>query len=184
MILLAAGGLLAAAAALYALFIFLYPRPPSGGYARGENIEAARSRLLSLRGRDMPDAEFAEYEAEIKRRLLEEAESSDELPEHRPGADIAGIAVVCGFFIPAALSIYFYLGSPFVVAAPHPDLTEKIAALRAHIARNPEDAEALALMGRVMAAMGRDGEALEYFSRAALAEKSGENKNDENVGGE
>ena len=187
---LAAAALMVAAALMLALFVFIFPRPPSAKDGREENIAAARARLASLRARrgELSGEDTAEYEIEIKKRLLEEADLPPAAPpDFRPGADKTGIAIICAALIPGALALYLYLGAPFAVIAPpppHADLVEKIGGLREHIARNPNDAKALALMGRVMSAMGREEEAAEYFLRAVRAIQSGEDSENGESGGE
>ncbi|MBE8158903.1 MAG: c-type cytochrome biogenesis protein CcmI [Betaproteobacteria bacterium] len=171
----AAAALMLAAALVLALFVFIFPRPPATtNSGRAENIAAARARLSDLRARrgELPDADAAEYETEIKKRLLDEAGLPDIAPPaFRPDADKTGIAVVFAAIVPGALALYLYLGAPFAAIAPHPDLSDKIGGLRQYIAQNPEDPDALALMGRIMAAMGRDEEAADFFSRAVRAAK-------------
>ncbi|MGI9297400.1 MAG: c-type cytochrome biogenesis protein CcmI [Gammaproteobacteria bacterium] len=177
---IAAGAMLAAALAL-ALPAFLRPRRPPADDSRRENIAAARGHLRELQNRAMPKEESEEYEAEIKTRLWEDAgesvsEKSDDAnrTEKRrfAAADKTGAALACAILLSAPV-LYWHLGAPSALSPP-PNLEIAILGLRRHIAENPGDAEALALMGRTLATIGRAEEAAEYFARAREAESAAE----------
>ncbi len=185
--------LMISAALAAALFVFLFPRPLPRGDARRENIAAARARLLDLRaGEEFSAEDAAECELEIKTLLLEEADGEETAPPvFSPRADKTGAAIVFAAIVPGALALYLYLGTPFAAVAPsvadnglQRHISEKVVALQAHIAENPNDEEALALMGRVMTVLGREDEAAKYLARAAKiaaenADKKSGNENNE-----
>ena len=90
-----------------------------------------------------------------------------------PAPDKLGALIACIVLLPGALSIYFWLGTPsaLVAEAPSapPSLEEAAAGLRRYLADNPQDADALALMGRALSSMERHGEAADFFARARAA---------------
>ena len=90
-----------------------------------------------------------------------------------PAPDKLGALIACIVLLPGALSMYFWLGTPsaLVAEAPSapPSLEEAAAGLRRYLADNPQDADALALMGRALSSMERHGEAADFFARARAA---------------
>ena len=90
-----------------------------------------------------------------------------------PAPDKLGALIACIVLLPGALSMYFWLGTPsaLVAEAPSapPSLEEAAAGLRRYLADNPQDADALALMGRALSSMDRHGEAADFFARARAA---------------
>ena len=162
--------LMAAVALLLALPVFIRPRRSHDDAAmiRRENIAAARARLAALPA----DGVAGEYEAEIKSRLLSETEDIN--PTAVGGgdnrADWAGAAVVAAVLLPGALALYLWLGAPAAVtAASPPPLAVAVKNLRRYTEANPQDAAALALMGRSLATLGRAAEAATFFARARAA---------------
>lgn len=162
-----------------ALPAFLRPSPTGKDDSRrDENIAAARARLQELKRRDLSPEELAEYEAEIKSRLLQDADiESDSSPSASQTARIAsrrsdkpGAVITFFFLAPCALALFAY----FTAEPEHPDLRAAVANLEAHIEANPNDAEALAFMGRVLMATGREDEAAVFFARSEIARAAAE----------
>ena len=90
-----------------------------------------------------------------------------------PAPDKLGALIACIVLLPGALSMYFWLGTPSALVAEEPSappsLEEAAAGLRRYLADNPQDADALALMGRALSSMERHGEAADFFARARAA---------------
>lgn len=163
-----------AAALLLALLALTRPRRLNDDAAmlRRENIAAARARLAALRD-DESAAEAAEHETEIKNRLLYETEDIKAVASGNDNnrADRAGTAIAAAVLLPGVLALYLWLGAPaaIVTETVPPPLAQAMQKLRQHIEANPQDAEALALMGRSLATLGRPAEAAVFFARARAA---------------
>lgn len=164
-------------ALMLALPVFLRPRRLPPDDSRRENIAAARGHLRELQNRALPKEESEEYEAEIKTRLWEDAgdsvsekgDNSNRTEKRFSAVDKTGAIVACIVLFSAPF-LYWNLGAP---SAPQmPNLDAAISGLRKHIAENPNDAEALALMGRTLATIGRAEEAADFFARAREAESA------------
>ncbi len=162
---------------------FLHPRPPAAS-ARPENIAAARARLRVLRQQqaagELSVEEMAEYESEIKQILVTEVEAEENdsvLPAESATdlvADKKAAAVVLAILVPGALALYFWLGSPHILfysvppsdTVASPSLEDATAGLRRYIVANPQDGDALALMGRALTSISNHAEAATFFARA------------------
>ena len=159
--------------------VFLRPHMPPPDKTRQDNITAAEERLAAVRERELSPRQLAEYESEIESELTNaDKETEVAAPSGILRADKTGAAIVCAMLVPGVLALYLLL-SP---SAPHSaaSLADAIAGLEQHIQENPEDAQALGLMARTMAALGREAEAEEYFARARAAEQNNNADSEEN----
>ncbi|MDM5147446.1 c-type cytochrome biogenesis protein CcmI [Candidatus Persebacteraceae bacterium Df01] len=138
--------------------------------ARDENISAARERLDDARAvaSDTTPEEVHEYEEEIAYQLLQEAgkEISPALAVQpvfkKDWRSVVFTTVVLLLFTPL---LYFFLGTPATLMPP-PSIEELTAKLKQRTVTHPQDAEALAWLGRVMGAQGDYAAAADYYARA------------------
>ena len=145
-----------------------------------ENKAAARARLRSLKLQQerglisLPDA--TEYEDEINTILLAEAEARQEAGQGlgRRGFDFAGIGIVLVVVLVLAPVAYYFTGTPEQLLSPERQtalvLERIVRGLEQRLEQNPQDTEALDLLGRALMAEGRPGLAAEHFSRALAIE--------------
>jgi cytochrome c-type biogenesis protein CcmH len=166
-----------------ALALVLQPLLARGGAPgvsrREANITIYRDQLREL-DTDLaagklapPDHEKAR--AELEARLLEDVDASAEakLPAPRRGRRAA---LVVGVTVPlAALAIYFAVGSPAALTGQpeHGDVTAAqielmVERLAARLRENPDDADGWKMLGRSYAVLGRFGEAVDAYTKAAL----------------
>ena len=149
---------------------FLRPLMPPEDTTQQDNIASAEERLAAARERELSPRQLAEYESEIESELTNTEEKAEvKASSEALRADKMGAAIVCMVLVPGVLALYLLFRPP----TPHSpaDLAAAIVGLEQHIQENPEDAKALGLMARTMAALGRDAEAEEYFARARAAEQ-------------
>lgn len=148
---------------------------------RRQNIAAAREQLESMRADDGAPADMltldaqSEYETEIQSRLLEETEeTAKDTPQEIRRTGGLGAVLSVFFLIVGAPLIYIFAGTPALLSAPDPvpantpapSMETALLGLEKHLQENPEDGEALALMGRALSSLGRYREAADYFARA------------------
>lgn len=160
------------------------PVPNGGGADRGEaeaRLSVYREPLAELE-RDragMTDEAYQAARTELARRVLEAGTLPPPLSEEirRPAPRLA---LLLTLIIPAVtLALYLPAGLPDLPSAPYavrgadqtPErIGQAIAALRAHLAAEPDDGEGWLVLGRALDRLGRPDEAREALSRAlALA---------------
>jgi cytochrome c-type biogenesis protein CcmH len=175
----ALGAVLAAATLALVLRPLVRARAGEAGVSRrAANIAIYRDQLLELDA-DLaagklapPDHEKAR--AELEARLLEDVDAAGE--EQGPPRAGKRSAILAGIGVPlAALGIYLAVGSPAAVSVlpGHGDVTEEqieimVSRLAARLRENPDDAEGWKMLGRSYAVLGRFGEAVDAYSKAAL----------------
>ena len=136
------------------------PKTEDSDIIRQQNIATAREQLQSLHAADNAPSTMLsadaqrEYETEIQNRLLEDAPAKtldDESMSQNPAHTGKGGAWLAAFvlFIGAPLC-YWFAGTPQTTSqqttAPV-NLKSAVIGLQKHINENPNDGEALALMG-------------------------------------
>lgn len=173
------GAVLAAATLALVLRPLLRARAGAAGVSRrAANIAIYRDQLRELDA-DLAAGKLAapdhvKARAELEARLLEDVDETGEEPRApraaRRSAFLAGIGVPL-----AALGIYLAVGSPVAINAPpgHGDVTAEqietmVERLAARLRENPDDADGWKMLGRSYAVLGRFGEAVDAFSKAAL----------------
>jgi cytochrome c-type biogenesis protein CcmH len=173
-----------AALAALALAMLLRPllaRPRAGAVSRrAANIaiyrDQARELEADLAAGTLARADYERARAELEARVLEDAESREgaAVPAPRGGGRAAG--VVLAALVPlAALVVYFAVGTPAALAPqamPGSVTAEQIEAmvegLAARLRENPDDVDGWKMLGRSYAAMGRFGESVDAYAKAAL----------------
>ncbi|MCE2482764.1 MAG: c-type cytochrome biogenesis protein CcmI [Alphaproteobacteria bacterium] len=159
-------------------------RPPRGRRA-DFNRQVYRDQLGELdadveRG-VVTAAEAEAARVEIQRRLIATVEGDGEAPPAAGAPRAAAVAVAVAVLVPAAaLSVYLWLGSPGAPAAPGPpraagaeaareaqELDANIEKLRARLARQGGDLQGWLLLARSLTVLGRHGEAVAAYRRAA-----------------
>jgi cytochrome c-type biogenesis protein CcmH len=171
-------------AALAALALALVLRPllargAAPGVSRREaNIAVYRDQLLELdadlaAGKLVP-AEHEKARAELEARLLEDVDAAaDAISPPRGGRRTA---VLVGIALPlAALAVYFAVGTPAAVngrpghdALSAEQIEVMVERLAARLRENPDDVDGWKMLGRSYAALGRFGEAVDAYARAAV----------------
>ena len=169
-------------AALAALVLALVLWPLVGGRARGvvsrdgANLAIYRDQMRELEA-DHAAGKLARDDhersrAELESRVLEDVEER-EAPIARRGAPRA--AAIVGIAVPlVALGVYLAVGTPGAVesrvhgeeisAAQIESMVERLAA---RLRENPDDADGWKLLGRSYAVLGRFGEAVDAYAKAA-----------------
>jgi cytochrome c-type biogenesis protein CcmH len=171
-------------AALAALALALVLRPllarrAAAGVSRREaNITIYRDQRRELdadlaAGKLVP-AEHEKARAELEARLLEDVDAAGEAtPRPRGGRRTA---VLVGIAMPlAALAVYLAVGSPGALS-PQADpgavtaeqIDEMVGRLAARLRENPDDADGWKMLGRSYAVLGRFGEAVDAYAKAAV----------------
>ncbi|MEX2239651.1 MAG: c-type cytochrome biogenesis protein CcmI [Burkholderiales bacterium] len=171
-------------AALAALALALVLRPllarrGAAGVSRREaNIAVYRDQRreldADLAAGKLAPPEHAKARAELEARLLEDVDAAAEATPPPRGGRRA--AVLVGIALPlAALAVYFAVGTPAAVTGRpgHDAVTAEqievmVERLAARLRENPDDADGWTMLGRSYAALGRFGEAVDAYSRAAL----------------
>ena len=172
---------LAAALAAAVLLLVLRPLLARGGPApvsrRDANLALYRDQLRELEA-DLAAGKLAQgdYErsrAELQARVLEDVDEAPEgAPERRGGR---GAALLVGVALPVlALAVYLAVGSPRAVD-PRPDpgavtdaqIAAMVERLAAKMRDNPEDADGWKMLGRSYLVLGRFGEAVDAYAKAA-----------------
>jgi cytochrome c-type biogenesis protein CcmH len=119
-------------------------------------------------------AEHEKARAELEARLLEDVDAAGEAtPRPRGGRRTA---VLVGIAMPlAALAVYLAVGSPGALS-PQADpgavtaeqIDEMVGRLAARLRENPDDADGWKMLGRSYAVLGRFGEAVDAYAKAAV----------------
>ena len=177
MILFWAIGVALAALALFFVLRPLLARSAGGQVSRREaNIAIYRDQRREL------DADLAagkleqpDYEracTELESRLLQDVDAPVEVTPRRGGR---GAAALVGIALPlCALALYFLVGSPGAIAprgggaeATADQVEGMVAGLAARLRANPDDADGWKMLGRSYAVLGRFGEAVDAYAKAA-----------------
>jgi cytochrome c-type biogenesis protein CcmH len=171
-------------AALAALALALVLRPllarrAAAGVSRREaNIAIYRDQRreldADLAAGKLAPAEHEKARAELEARLLEDVDAAGEAtPRPRGGRRTA---VLVGIAMPlAALAVYLAVGSPGALS-PQADpgavtaeqIDEMVGRLAARLRENPDDADGWKMLGRSYAVLGRFGEAVDAYAKAAV----------------
>jgi cytochrome c-type biogenesis protein CcmH len=174
----------AVCAALAALALALVLRPllarrGAAGVSRREaNIAIYRDQRreldADLAAGKLAAAEHEKARAELEARLLEDVDAAAD----EPRAPRSGwrAAVLVGLAVPlAALAVYFAVGTPAAVTGlpgqgevTAGQIEVMVQRLAARLRENPDDADGWKMLGRSYAVLGRFGEAVDAYSKAAL----------------
>jgi cytochrome c-type biogenesis protein CcmH len=171
-------------AALAALALALVLRPllarrAAAGVSRREaNITIYRDQRreldADLAAGKLAPAEHEKARAELEARLLEDVDAAGEAtPRPRGGRRTA---LLVGVTVPlAALAVYFAVGTPAAVGerpghgtVSAGQIEAMVERLAARLRENPDDADGWKMLGRSYAVLGRFGEAVDAYSKAAL----------------
>jgi cytochrome c-type biogenesis protein CcmH len=174
---------LGGAFALLALALVLRPlvargvaRPVS---RREANLAIYRGQLRELEADlaagTLAQADYERAREELEARALEDLDSEAE-PAPRRGARATAALVAVG--LPAAaLAVYLAVGSPGALspqvdhgAVTSEQIEDMVRRLAARMGETPDDAEGWKLLGRSYAALGRFGEAVDAYAKAAARE--------------
>jgi cytochrome c-type biogenesis protein CcmH len=176
---LIAGAMTLVAVAFVAARLVFPRRASFHAQPREANLAALRSAWAELE-RDraaglLPRDQFETARAELARRAEEEL---DEAPVAAAGHPSRAVAALAGLLIPiAAFAVYWQVGSPEAIDHSRafarlegPLTPDRLPAFRdqleRHLAANPGDARAWAILGRIDLDLGRYGSAAEAFGRA------------------
>jgi len=138
---------------------------------RDQLAEIERDRAAGV----LAQADFAQAQAELQRRLLEDSQAETGQTRTAPAGRALPIAL--GAFLPlAAILLYFVLGNPTALdpaatAASHgqqftqQDIERLVAGLAAKLESEPENHQGWAMLGRSYKSMGRFPEAVRAYER-------------------
>ncbi len=171
---------ISAALCLVVLALLLRPLLRRRNAAPGASRQALNAAIyrdqLSELERDrasgsLATADFAQAQAELQRRLLQDAAVADVVPT--PSRPAWRTAIALGLALPlAAAALYLWLGKPAAMQqeqAGHQVTAEQIdkmvAALAARLEKNPDDIKGWAMLARSYKAMRRFDEAERAFAR-------------------
>jgi len=170
---------LGAALAAAALALVMRPLLSCGARERRTasevNVSIHRDQLRELDA-DLAAGKLAREDherarKELEARLLEDLAAPAERAAQRPGR---GLALAIGAAIPLlAVAFYFVVGTPGAIdrEAQHAVSAQQVEAMVARLAarmrENPDDADGWKLLGRSYAVLGRYGEAVDAYARAA-----------------
>jgi cytochrome c-type biogenesis protein CcmH len=172
------GAALAAAAVLLVLRPLLARRGAEPVSRRAANIALYRDQLreldADLAAGKLAQADYDRSRLELEARVLEDVEAGPEAPPARRAGPAAAILV--GVALPVlALAVYFAVGSPRAVdpradpgAVTAAQVEAMVAQLAAKMRENPEDAEGWKMLGRSYLVLGRFGEAVDAYAKAAM----------------
>jgi len=155
-------------------------RPPAGAADRqASNLAIFRDQLADLAAERqagaLADADFAQAEREIQRRLLEEvpADAGEADGSSVPSRKLAFVLVL---LLPVlSLAAYGILGNPRALdpaqAVAQPQMTpeqinEMVSRLAARMQENPDDLQGWLMLARSYKTMGRYAEAGEAYGKA------------------
>jgi cytochrome c-type biogenesis protein CcmH len=173
-----------AALATLALALVLRPLLARGavpGVSRREaNITVYRDQRreldADLAAGKLAPAEHEKARAELEARLLEDVDAAAEAtPRPRGGRRTA---VLVGIGLPvAALAVYLAVGSPGALS-PQADpgavtaeqVDDMVGRLAARLRESPDDVDGWKMLGRSYAVLGRFGEAVDAYAKAAARE--------------
>lgn len=173
----ALGGLLAAAVLALVLRPLLARGGGSAPTRRAVNVAIYRDQLRELDA-DLAAGTLAREDherarGELEARALRDVEAGDE-PAPRGSGRPAALAV--GLALPlAALAIYLAVGNPAAIVAPPQagevsaaQIESMVAGLAARLRENPDDTDGWKMLGRSYMVLGRFGEAVDAYAKAAL----------------
>jgi cytochrome c-type biogenesis protein CcmH len=173
---------LCAALAALALALVLRPLLARRGAAsvsrRAANIAIYRDQRreldADLAAGKLAPAEHEKARAELEARLLEDVDAAAEATPRPRGGRRAAVLVGIGLPV-AALGIYLAVGTPAAVtgqpgggeitAAQIEVMVERLAA---RLRESPDDADGWKMLGRSYAVLGRFGEAVDAYAKAAM----------------
>jgi cytochrome c-type biogenesis protein CcmH len=173
---------LCAALAALALALVLRPLLARRGAAsvsrREANIAIYRDQRreldADLAAGKLAPAEHEKARAELEARLLEDVDAAAEATPRPRGGRRAAVLVGIGLPV-AALGIYLAVGTPAAVtgqpgggeitAAQIEVMVERLAA---RLRESPDDADGWKMLGRSYAVLGRFGEAVDAYAKAAM----------------
>jgi cytochrome c-type biogenesis protein CcmH len=171
------GGALAALALGLVLWPLLRRRDPRAVSRDSANLAIYRDQLREVEA-DLAAGKLAreDYErsrAELEARVLEDVRGG-EAPAARRGSALAAAAV--GLAVPlVALAVYLAVGTPAAIEArvhgeevTAAQIESMVERLSARLRENPEDADGWKLLGRSYAVLGRFGEAVDAYAKAAV----------------
>jgi cytochrome c-type biogenesis protein CcmH len=171
-------------AALAALALALVLRPllargAAPGVSRREaNIAVYRDQRreldADLAAGKLAPAEHEKARAELEARLLEDVDATSEGARAPRGGKRT--AVLVGLAVPlAALAVYLAVGTPAAVSElpGHGTVTAgqievMVERLAARLRENPDDVDGWKMLGRSYAVLGRFGEAVDAYAKAAM----------------
>lgn len=174
----ALGGLLAALALLLVLRPLLARRAAEPVSRRAANLAIHRDQLreldADLAAGKLSAADYDKSRAELQARTLEDEDAAPAAAPARPAGRGAALAV--GIALPlCALAIYFAVGSPRALdprsdpdAVGPAQVEAMVARLAARLRENPEDADGWKMLGRSYMVLGRFGEAVDAYAKAAM----------------
>jgi len=173
-----------AALAALALALVLRPLLARGavpGVSRREaNITVYRDQRreldADLAAGKLAPAEHEKARAELEARLLEDVDAAAEAPRAPRGGWRAAVLVGIGLPV-AALAVYLAVGSPGALS-PQADpgavtaeqVDDMVARLAARLRERPDDVDGWKMLGRSYAVLGRFGEAVDAYAKAAARE--------------
>ena len=170
---------LGAALAAAALALVMRPLLSRGARERRTasevNVSIHRDQLRELDA-DLAASKLAREDherarKELEARLLEDLAAPAERAAQRPGR---GLALAIGAAIPLlAVAFYFVVGTPGAIdrearhAVSAQQVEAMVARLAARMRENPDDADGWKLLGRSYVVLGRYGEAVDAYAKAA-----------------
>ncbi len=167
------GGLLVIGTLLLVVLPMFKSRAAAGFSRSAANVSIHRDQLRELRNdREAGTLDAVQYESakrELEARLLDDVgtgEASAQPQRHgRTGAVVAAAAIPL-----VAVGLYFLVGNPQAITAAHDvdgqQMEVLVERLAARMARNPEDVEGWAMLGRSYQMLGRLGEAARAYANA------------------
>jgi cytochrome c-type biogenesis protein CcmH len=171
-----------AALAAFALALVLRPllarRGASGVSRREANITIYRDQRreldADLAAGKLAPAEHEKARAELEARLLEDVDAAAEATPPPRGGRRAAVLVGIGLPV-AALAVYLAVGSPGALS-PQADpgavtaeqIDDMVGRLAARLRESPDDVDGWKMLGRSYAALGRFGEAVDAYAKAAV----------------
>lgn len=137
--------------------------------------DQARELEADLAAGTLARADYERARAELEARVLEDVETGG-AAVRAPRRDGRTAGVVVAALVPlAALVVYFAVGSPGAIspqAVPgtvtEAQIEAMVEGLAARLRENPDDAAGWKMLGRSYAVLGRFGEAVDAYAKAAL----------------
>ncbi len=171
------GGALAALALSLLLRPLLAKRQGGVMSRREANIAIYRDQRreldADLAAGKLEQSDYERARTELESRLLADVDASAEVAPRRGGR---GVAAVVGVAIPVcAAALYLLVGTPGAIA-PGADpgtvtagqIEAMVGGLAARLRENPDDTDGWKMLGRSYAVLGRFGEAVDAYAKAAV----------------
>jgi len=174
----AAGGALAALALGLLVWPLLRRRDPRAVSRDSANVAIYRDQLRELEA-DLAAGKLApeDYErsrAELEARVLEDVRGGEAPAAARRRSPLAAAAVALAVPV-VALAVYLAVGTPGAIEArvhgegvSAAQIEAMVERLAARLRENPDDADGWKLLGRSYAVLGRFGEAVDAYAKAAV----------------